>query len=68
MSIVNSENIICGICKKHIEKIDKKKIVVSREAYWTDAGIFTLQHTREFYHKECLEDAIQNYTEKYWDV
>lgn len=43
-------------------------MTTSRDAYWTDAGIISLTHTRKFFHKSCLEDAIQNFTEKNWDI
>lgn len=67
MPIINSENIVCDVCGCKITR-GEERMVISREAYWTDAGIFTLAHTRKFSHLSCIEDAIQNYTEKHWDI
>lgn len=42
-------------CKKCGEIIEPgSRLVVTREALWTDAGIFSLLHTREFLHCRCF--------------
>lgn len=61
--------IICGICGEEITPMSRKippqereykaDMVISRDAYWNDAGIFSIMRTRRFFHKECFEYAIR---------
>lgn len=60
--------IICGICDEEITPIPreippqereyKADMIVCRDAYWNDAGIFSIMRTRRFFHKKCFEYAI----------
>ena len=60
--------IICGICDEEITPIPreippqereyKADMIICRDAYWNDAGIFTIIRTRQMFHKKCFEDAI----------
>ena len=59
--------IICEICGKEINQMDreippserkyKADMTISHDAYWNDAGIFTIMNTRKLFHKRCFEDA-----------
>jgi len=63
--------IICGLCGKEIEPLSreipvkereyKADMVISRDAYWNDAGIFSIMRTRQFFHKRCFENAKKEY-------
>ena len=66
--------IICEVCKKSIEQIPqemlqferehKADIVITRDAYWNDAGIFSIIRTRRFFHKKCFEDMLKKRREE----
>ena len=64
-----TEKIVCEICGEEIEPLPretpieereyKADMVIARDAYWNDIGIFTIIHTRQFFHKSCFENAKQ---------
>ena len=39
----------------------KADMIICRDAYWNDAGIFSIMRTRRFFHKGCFETAIGDY-------
>ena len=60
--------VICGICDEEIKPISraitpeereyKADMIICRDAYWNDAGIFSIMRTRQFFHKKCFEQTI----------
>lgn len=63
--------IICGLCNEEIipmpRNIPPEKreylagMIICRDAYWNDAGIFSIMRTRQFFHKVCFENAKKQY-------
>lgn len=73
--VIIQKPIFCEICKELILQKERELIpkpsdeykadmVISNDAYWNDAGLYTIIRTRRMFHKKCFEDMIKTRREE----